>query len=97
VDAALAILTVHHWTDPRRGLAEMGRIARKRVVIFTWDQDAWESFWLVREYLPCIRDLDRPRALAVAEMLGLDLLSVANEGKLVAIVAAEAAVDERSP
>lgn len=32
-----------------------------------------------------------PQALAVAEMLGLDLLSVANEGKLVAIVAAEVA------
>src|SRR4029453_10351471 len=60
VDAALAILTVHHWTDPRRGFAEMRRVARKRVVIFTWDQDAWESFWLIREYLPCIRDLDRP-------------------------------------
>lgn len=68
VDAALAILTVHHWTDPRRGLAEMRRVARKRVVIFTWDQDAWESFWLIREYLPCIRDLDRPRAVAVAEI-----------------------------
>jgi hydrogenase expression/formation protein HypE len=32
-----------------------------------------------------------PTALAAAEMLGLDLLTVANEGKLVAVVAAEAA------
>ncbi len=32
-----------------------------------------------------------PTALAVAEMLGLDLLNVANEGKLVAVVAADAA------
>ncbi|MCD4699049.1 MAG: hydrogenase expression/formation protein HypE [Phycisphaerae bacterium] len=31
-----------------------------------------------------------PTALAVAEMLGLDLLTAANEGKLVAVVAAEA-------
>src|SRR5919204_561977 len=32
VDAVLAVLTVHHWTDPTRGLAEMRRVARRRVV-----------------------------------------------------------------
>jgi len=32
-----------------------------------------------------------PAALAAAEMLGLDLLTIANEGKLVAVVSAEAA------
>ena len=35
-------------------------------------------------------------ALAAAEMLGLDLLTVANEGKLVAVVAAEAAEQARA-
>lgn len=69
VDAALAILTVHHWIDPARGLAEMRRISQRRVVIFTWDQDVWESFWLIREYLPCIRDLDRRRALAISNIV----------------------------
>src|SRR5437899_546120 len=62
VDSALAILTVHHWRDPSLGLAEMQRVARNRVVILTWDQEAWESFWLIREYLPCISEFDRPRA-----------------------------------
>src|SRR5919199_1424322 len=33
VDAALAVLSVHHWDDPRRGLREMARVARSRVVI----------------------------------------------------------------
>ena len=69
VDAALAILTVHHWTDPGRGFVEMRRVAQIRVVILTWDQDVWESFWLIREYLPCIRDLDRRRALAIADIV----------------------------
>lgn len=55
-DAALAILTVHHWSDTASGLAEMNRVARRRVVLLTWDQDVWESFWLIREYLPCIVD-----------------------------------------
>lgn len=71
VDAALAILTVHHWTEPDRGLAEMVRVARSRVVILTWDQDVWESFWLIREYLPCIRDLDRQRALGIADIVAV--------------------------
>ncbi len=68
VDAALAVLTVHHWTDPARGFAEMRRVARSRVVVLTWDQDVWESFWLIREYLPCIRDIDR-RQIGIADIV----------------------------
>src|SRR5215212_5969136 len=37
VDAALAAMTVHHWDEPCRGLAEMRRVARRRVVVFTYD------------------------------------------------------------
>jgi len=69
VEAALAILTIHHWTDPGRGLSELRRVARKRVVVLTWDQGIFEKFWLVRDYLPCIRDLDRPRALAIGDVV----------------------------
>ena len=29
-DAAMALITVHHWSDPRAGLAEMVRVARGR-------------------------------------------------------------------
>ena len=29
-DAALALMTVHHWPDPRRGLAELRRVAHRR-------------------------------------------------------------------
>ena len=29
----------------------------------------FERFWLVSEYLPCIRDLDRPRAMAIADVV----------------------------
>ena len=34
-DAALAILTIHHWSDRRAGLVEMRRVARDRVAILT--------------------------------------------------------------
>ena len=38
VDAALAVLTIHHWPDLARGFAEMRRVAR-RIVVLTWDPD----------------------------------------------------------
>jgi len=52
VDAAMAVLTVHHWEDPRRGLGELRRVARGPVVIATFDVDALAEFWLLRDYLP---------------------------------------------
>jgi SAM-dependent methyltransferase len=58
-DAALAILTIHHWSDRDQGLAEMRRVARDRVVIFTWDP-AHPGFWLVQDYLPDLLVVDRP-------------------------------------
>jgi SAM-dependent methyltransferase len=57
--AALAILTVHHWPDRARGLAELARVARDRVVIVTWDPDARYAFWLVDDYFPEIPAIDR--------------------------------------
>ena len=67
VDAALAAMTVHHWDDPRRGLAEMARVARSRAVLFTFDADHVEDLWLVRDYLPEIAAIDRARFLPIAE------------------------------
>ncbi len=79
-ESALAVLTVHHWSDLTRGLGEMRRVARRRAVVLTWDQDVWESFWLIREYLPCIRDLDRPRAIPIR-----DLVSILGGARVVAV------------
>jgi SAM-dependent methyltransferase len=50
-DAAMALLTVHHWADPAAGLAEMGRVAR-RVVVFTFDPEVHGSLWLFEDYVP---------------------------------------------
>lgn len=51
-DAAMAILSDHHWNDHDRGLAELRRVARRRVVLFTWDPRSLRDAWLVRDYLP---------------------------------------------
>jgi SAM-dependent methyltransferase len=57
-DAALAVLTVHHWPDRAQGLAELRRVARDRVVILTWEPDA-ARFWLTEEYFPELVAIDR--------------------------------------
>ncbi|WP_412751341.1 MerR family transcriptional regulator [Krasilnikovia sp. M28-CT-15] len=55
-DAAMAVSTVHHWPDPVAGLREMRRVAR-RVVVFTYDADDSQRFWLNRDYLSEFADL----------------------------------------
>src|SRR5581483_238737 len=37
VDAAMACVTIHHWSPRERGLAELRRVARGPVVVFTFD------------------------------------------------------------
>jgi SAM-dependent methyltransferase len=49
-DAAMAVLSDHHWRDPITGLREMRRVAR-RVVVLQWDFAQIPHFWLVRDYL----------------------------------------------
>ena len=68
VDAALAVLTVHHWAPWRDGVAEMQRVARRRVVILTFDPAQTRAFWLVRDYFPGIAAADDERAPAVDEI-----------------------------
>lgn len=55
-DAAMAILTVHHWTDKAKGMAEMRRVARGPIVILTFDP-AQRSAWLL-DYIPELATLD---------------------------------------
>jgi hypothetical protein len=62
-DAALAILTTHHWADVHAGLAEMARVS-ERQVIFTHSSASFDDFWLVRDYVPEI-----PRLLGAERFL----------------------------
>jgi SAM-dependent methyltransferase len=71
VDAAMACVTIHHWEPPEAGLRELRRVARDRVVVFTFDLDA-HPLWL-QDYLGEALDLERsrfPAIEAVGEMLG---------------------------
>jgi SAM-dependent methyltransferase len=70
-DAAMAVLTVHHWPDREAGLAEMRRIARRRIAIVAFDPGPLRDFWMVRDYFPAIAGLhsDRISSLALAAEL----------------------------
>ena len=50
-DAALAVLTIHHWTDMEAGLSELRRVANRQVIL-TFNPLGHQRFWLCRDYLP---------------------------------------------
>jgi SAM-dependent methyltransferase len=54
-DAAMAILTIHHWPDKAAGLREMRRVTRGRIVLLTFDPA--HRPWLT-DYLPELAALD---------------------------------------
>lgn len=59
VDAAMAILTIHHWDDQLEiGVRELRRVARGPVVIVTYDATVSATIWLMRDYLPEVAALD---------------------------------------
>ena len=70
-DASMAILTVHHWSDRQKGVAEMRRVTRGRIVILTYDP-SFRGFWLA-DYFPALLTLDEgqmPRMQEYEEWLG---------------------------
>ncbi len=70
-DAALAVLTVHHWTDLAAGVAEMRRIARRRLVFLTWDAGKLRKFWLLSEYLQEVSKTDAGRGVPAGSLTAL--------------------------
>jgi SAM-dependent methyltransferase len=67
VSAAMAVLTIHHWSDWQAGLRELARVARDRVVVLSWDP-AGPAFWLTRHYFPSLLERDRRRFPGIAEI-----------------------------
>lgn len=66
VDAAMACVTIHHWQPPTAGLAELRRVARGPVVVFTFELDhlpAWQE-----ELLGEVLALDKPRFPTIGEI-----------------------------
>jgi SAM-dependent methyltransferase len=65
-DAAMACVTIHHWEPPELGLAELRRVARGPVVVFTFDLDhlpAWQQ-----QFLADGLAIERPRFPAIDDV-----------------------------
>jgi SAM-dependent methyltransferase len=72
VDAAMAMITIHQWTDCEAGLRELRRVARDRVVLLVFDGDAADRFWLA-EYAPELIAAEQrrdPKIDWICEVLG---------------------------
>lgn len=71
-DAAMAVLTIHHWPDLKTGLSEMKRVSKKKISILTYDPEMLEGFWNAR-YFPQLIEIERsryPKLDYIAECLG---------------------------
>ena len=78
-DAAMAVLSVHHWENPGQGLAEMKRVSMRQVV-FAFDQEVHNELWLVQDYLPEIAEFENGRGLPfqqiVDELRAVEVITV---------------------
>lgn len=74
VDAAMSILSLHHWDEHQeRGVRELRRVATGPVVLFTCDAEVSGSMWLMADYLHEVAGLDRkifPSMEELSEWLG---------------------------
>ena len=62
----MACVTIHHWQPAAAGLAELRRVARGPVVVFTFELDALPAWQ--REYLREGLALERPRFPAIDDV-----------------------------
>jgi SAM-dependent methyltransferase len=70
-DAAMACVTIHHWDSPWAGLAELRRVARGPVVVFTFELERLPAWQLEYLHEGVARELARFPAIAeVADALG---------------------------
>lgn len=63
-DAAMAVLTVHHWSDKAAGLREMRRVTTGPLVLLTFDPA--QRPWLT-DYLPELAVLDDAQMPALSD------------------------------
>ena len=74
VDAAMSVLSLHHWDgEQAQGVRELRRVARGPIVIVTYDPEVSGRMWLMADYLPEVAELDRrifPAPARIADWLG---------------------------
>jgi len=71
-DAAMASITIHHWPDIPKGLSELRRVSRDKVLILTFDPDALDFFWIASYFREMIEaeKLKFPTMASLVQLLG---------------------------
>ena len=64
IDASMASITVHQWPDLQKGLSELCRVTRDRIVVLTFDGDVLDRYWLA-DYVPELIAHERRRFPAI--------------------------------
>jgi SAM-dependent methyltransferase len=59
-DASMAMITVHHWPDIDKGLKELRRVTKEKVLIMTFDPGHLDDFWNA-EYFPEVIEVEKAR------------------------------------
>jgi SAM-dependent methyltransferase len=59
-DASMAMITVHHWPDRKKGLKELRRVTKNQILILTFDPMALDKFWNVN-YFPELIEIEKAR------------------------------------
>lgn len=68
-DVSTCLLTIHHWSDWRRGLAEVKRVTKHRIVIVTADIFSDDATFWPKDYFPEIAAWDREHMHAIDAIL----------------------------
>ena len=75
-EAALAILTLHHWANLVGGLSELRRVASRQVILLFEPWVSWQ-FWLVEYFPECLSLPSEIRAPSMEDLrLRLDVQTV---------------------
>lgn len=69
-DAALAIVTIHQWTDLPRGLSELKRVTRGPIILLVSDPERLRDFWL-NHYAPEVLAHEARRFPPIAKVSAL--------------------------
>jgi SAM-dependent methyltransferase len=64
-DCSMSILSIHHWPDMEKGITEMMRVSKNKVLIMTFDPDHINDFWNY-EYFPEVIEIERKRYPKIA-------------------------------
>ena len=59
-DAVMGVLTIHHWPDLEKGLQEIKRISKRKIVLLTYDPSKLDIFWNA-DYFPKLIEIERSR------------------------------------